>query len=494
MERINTPQTRCRAGVARRDITPPVGMYHRMWGAALHDCSTGVHRPLEAAVLWLEPLGPASGNPRVIVSLDHCILDLDDSRRMRQSIADSTGVDIADIELTLTHTHGAGRITRTRADFPGGTLIGPYLDDVIAKLGPLAVESRARTVPVTMLHGQGHSTLAAERDYHDAQRDIVVCGRNPRAAADTTLLVVKIVDDQARTVATLVNYACHPTTLAWQNTLISPDYVGALRETVETHTQAPCLFLQGASADLGPCEGFVGDTEVADRNGRQLAYSVLATLEALPPAGTEYVYIGPVVSGAIIGAWEHRPLSEQARDQQTRWQWHAFTVDLPYRHDLADRHQTETERTFWLAEEEQARQAGNLARLRDCRAQVEQRERQLVRLQELPAGKVCPVSIRIGWLGDALWLFLPGEIYQVLQTTLRARFPGYPLLITTLSNDWSPGYIPPASKYGYGIYQEIIAATAPGSLELLIEAISRELHSLLAPHETRPQTHLSANG
>ncbi|MEZ5948283.1 MAG: hypothetical protein R3C12_03430 [Planctomycetaceae bacterium] len=245
MERINTPQTRCRAGVARRDITPPVGMYHRMWGAALHDCSTGVHRPLEAAVLWLEPLGPASGNPRVIVSLDHCILDLDDSRRMRQSIADSTGVDIADIELTLTHTHGAGRITRTRADFPGGTLIGPYLDDVIAKLGPLAVESAARTVPVTMLHGQGHSTLAAERDYHDAQRDIVVCGRNPRAAADTTLLVVKIVDDQARTVATLVNYACHPTTLAWQNTLISPDYVGALRETVETHTQAPCLFLQG---------------------------------------------------------------------------------------------------------------------------------------------------------------------------------------------------------------------------------------------------------
>ncbi|MEZ5948282.1 MAG: hypothetical protein R3C12_03425 [Planctomycetaceae bacterium] len=109
---------------------------------------------------------------------------------------------------------------------------------------------------------------------------------------------------------------------------------------------------------------------------------------------------------------------------------------------MADRHQTETERTFWLAEEEQARQAGNLARLRDCRAQVEQRERQLVRLQELPAGKVCPVSIRIGWLGDALWLFLPGEIYQVLQTTLRARFPGYPLLITTLSNDWSPGYIP----------------------------------------------------
>ena len=32
-----------------------------------------------------------------------------------------------------------------------------------------------------------------------------------------------------------MNYACHPTTLAWQNTLISPDYVGAC-EVIERET------------------------------------------------------------------------------------------------------------------------------------------------------------------------------------------------------------------------------------------------------------------
>ena len=75
MNRVLTPQSRCLAGVARCDITPPVGIYHRMWGAALHDRSTGVHRPLEATLLWLEPREPAVGSPQIIIALDHCILD-----------------------------------------------------------------------------------------------------------------------------------------------------------------------------------------------------------------------------------------------------------------------------------------------------------------------------------------------------------------------------------------------------------------------------------
>ncbi len=61
-ERSSDTSGRCRAAIARCDITPPVGIYHRMWGAALHDRATGVHRPLEATLLWLEPCepGPAS--------------------------------------------------------------------------------------------------------------------------------------------------------------------------------------------------------------------------------------------------------------------------------------------------------------------------------------------------------------------------------------------------------------------------------------------------
>ena len=39
---VNTPQSRCQFALAWADITPPIGIYHRMWGAAKHERATGV--------------------------------------------------------------------------------------------------------------------------------------------------------------------------------------------------------------------------------------------------------------------------------------------------------------------------------------------------------------------------------------------------------------------------------------------------------------------
>src|SRR5687767_10440034 len=48
---INNPTSRLRFGLGRTDITPPVGIYHRLWGAARHDRATGVHRPITCEVM-----------------------------------------------------------------------------------------------------------------------------------------------------------------------------------------------------------------------------------------------------------------------------------------------------------------------------------------------------------------------------------------------------------------------------------------------------------
>ena len=82
-------------------------------------------------------------------------------------------------------------------------------------------------------------------------------------------------------------------------------------------------------------------------------------------------------------------------------------------------------------------------------------------------------------MGDALWLFVPGELYQTTQVTLRQRFPGHPIVVATLTGDWQPGYLPAASAYGHGIYQETIACVAKGALETLTEAIAREIEHLI---------------
>src|ERR1043165_8015481 len=121
MPHVGVPQSHCRAAVARGDITPPVGMYHRMWGAATHDRSTGVHRPLEAsAMVFAERDGKAQF---VVLVLDHCLLWTADVAAIRSAIMSAHGLAATELVLTFTHTHAAGLMDPSRRELPGGDLI-----------------------------------------------------------------------------------------------------------------------------------------------------------------------------------------------------------------------------------------------------------------------------------------------------------------------------------------------------------------------------------
>ena len=52
---VRPVSARVRAAIARRDVTPPVGIYNRNWGAAAGDVATGVHMPLYTTALALAP-------------------------------------------------------------------------------------------------------------------------------------------------------------------------------------------------------------------------------------------------------------------------------------------------------------------------------------------------------------------------------------------------------------------------------------------------------
>lgn len=474
MPHIDVPQGRCQLGVARCDITPPIGIYHRMWGAATHDRSTGVHRPLTATAACFRPLDGT--DEQILLALDHCLLWGAEMEDFLAIVGRDAGVSIDQLIVAFSHTHGAGLMGRERAALPGGDLIAPYLQSVADKATALIREARSTLRPVTLLSAVGRCDLAAHRDLWDADSGQYVCGFNPDGPTDDTVLVGRAVDDAGATVATFVNYACHPTTLAWQNTLISPDYPGAMREVVEGATGAPCVFLQGASGDLGPREGFVGDPAIADRNGRQLGYAVLSALEKLPTPGTRFVYTGPVVSGATIGTWSHQPLPETKTD----WRRRRWNVELPYRSDMPTAEQAAADRTRWQAEEAQAVREGDSVRVRDCHAMVERMTRWLTRLPVLPSGPTFPLPVTLWRIGDVLWLAVEGEHYHWLQKTLREHLPNTPLFVITVANGSRAAYLVPREAYGKGIYQESIAVLAPGCLEQLAEDIAEKLGSQIS--------------
>jgi len=470
-----TPQGRCRFALAWHDITPPPDIYHRMWGAASHDRATGVHRPLRATAAVFAPL---DGHERqILLALDHCVMGRIEHEQLLARVAELSGARTEEILVVFSHTHGAGLMGLDRASLPGGDLIPPYLESLGEKAGALVKQCLASLQPANIVHGRGRCSLATNRDFWDGERRQFVCGHHPGAPADDTLVVARVTDEQGNAVATVVNYACHPTTLAWENTLISPDYVGAMRELVERETGAPCLFLQGASGELGPREGFVGDTAVADRNGRELGYAALSALTALPRAGTKFVYAGPVVSGATLGAWTHEALDADEGASLATWRVTRWRESLPFRPGQPTLDQTKAELAKYQADEAAARAAGDEARAAESRAMAERRNRTLHRLEQLPAGDSYPLQVALWRIGDAVWLGVQGESYSMLQTELRRRFPEKIIVVASIASDWGASYLPPRDLYDTGIYQESIAVVAAGSLEQLIESIARRIPS-----------------
>lgn len=477
---VETCQSHCLVGIGRCDITPPIGIYHRMWGAATHDRSTGVHRPLTATVIHLRESGSIAPCQRIIIAVDHCLLWTQEMNGLLNSICTNLDIPADQLIVFFSHTHGAGLMGLERSKLPGGDLISPYLDELAQKITGLITSTGRNLQSATIVYGSGKCRLATNRDFYDDVREQYVCGFNPDGVADDTVMVARITDDSDRILATLVNYACHPTTLGWDNTLISPDYVGAMREVVEAATGAPCFFIQGASGDIGPREGFVGDTEVADRNGRQLGYAALATIEGLPPANQSYHYLRPVVSGATIGVWEYQAESDQRTQQTAAWCERRNVVPLAYRHDLPCRADLDRELAEWTRIEERARISGQLVEANEARAMIERATRRLTRVASLPPGKTYPYPI-VGWrIGDAVWLAFDGEHYNTLQRTLRDRFPKTPLIIGTIANGSNVWYLPDAASYGKGLYQEEVAVLEQGCLEQVIEAATGLIRELIS--------------
>lgn len=471
---LETPQSRCHFGIAQGDITPPPGIYHRMWGAATHERATGVHRSLTAAAIVFRPATDSptdDADEQVVVALDHCLFFAREMGELLDAVAKESGAARESLLFAFSHTHAAGLMDPLRSNLPGGELIEPYLASLAKTVARLVRQAREAVQPAAIVYGAGRCDLAAQRDFRDEATDQWVCGFNPGAPADDTVLVARVTDTAGKTLATFVNYACHPTTLAFENTLISPDFPGAMREVVERQTGAPCVFLQGASGDLGPREGFVGDPAVADRNGRQLGYAALAALEALPNAGTQFEYAGPVVSGATLGIWKHVPVDSSQQKNHGLWRLRRWTIPLAYRPELPTLDDLEAARPRYVAAKTAAEYEGNTTAARDLHALIERIDRQLKRFESLPPGEEFPFPITLWRMGDAVWVGVEAEHYQYLQRALRTRFPATPIIVITLANGSRPSYLPTADLYDTGLYQETIALLAPGCLERLVEEI-----------------------
>jgi hypothetical protein len=451
-----------RIGLGRRDTTPPDGIYARMWGAATHDFADGVHRPLCVTALALQ--AEDGGAPRVLVALDIALLgDLggtSDSDRVLGPVYDELGLEPWQLLVNCSHTHAAPWAAMSRSHNPGGELIGPYLDQLGTAIVEAGREALSSLTPATLTWATGRCDLARHRDLPDPASDTgrLICGYNPTVDADDTVVVGRVTADaDGRVLATIVNYACHPTTLAWDNHLISPDYIGAMREVVEANTGcAPCLFLQGASGELGPAHQYVGDTAVADQHGRRLGFSALAALEGMLAPGQALRYDGIVESGAPLAVWLPTPF-----EPSQILEGGAVDVPLPLK-------------PMPTVEELEAQHAAT-----DDRPIKERLFRKLQIVKNLSPDGRQPTPAWIWRVGDSLLVAHPNEAYSRFQQDLRAAFPEATVVVMNTSGA-EMGYIYPPELDGVDLYQVWQTPFSKDALPTLTNACIEEGQRLFA--------------
>jgi hypothetical protein len=443
-------------GAARADITPPPGIYARCWGSSTHDIASGVHKPLLATCAVF---ADADGNQ----ALTLLALDLSwwsskqDELDLRTAILEGSGVREDELMLHPSHTHSAPRTALEFVNRPGGHLIPQYRAQIKATCIELIAKARARLEPATLTWRAGRCELAYNRDLTSPDDGRVLCGLNPGALADDTLLVGRVLDAHGKTRAAFVNYACHPISLGGGNTLVSPDYVGALRETVEADTDTgECVFLHGASGNQTPRRSFESDSRVADQNGREVGFSTLSVLASMFPPSVALGFAGVEESGTPLAIWRERAATPGTGIRSRRVTVRLTIADMPSREEL---------------------KAAIAAAKEDY--MVERLTRRLLQRESVGDGTEGDFSFLVWQLGDSFIVGTPAEMHTAFQLELRRRFPGHSIAVLNIVNGYA-SYLPPRADYAVGPYPTRVAVYAMGSMEVVLGAADRAIRDLLS--------------
>lgn len=236
-----------KAGVAKVDITPPIGL--SMWGYGNRKgVSTGTLDPLYARVLVLE-----AGETRLaLVALDlgrpfgpASLAEIRDRARK------SAGMSY--VLVVASHTHSGPVIEDA---YPDGT--PSWETAALGKIGKAIDEAHARAVEARLGTGYGATYIGHNRLRLNPDGTVTWFERNltkvPTAPVDPTVTVLRVDTADGKPLAILVNYACHPVIFGSDNLQYSADYPALMTRTVEQafNGQPLCIFLQGAPGDINP--------------------------------------------------------------------------------------------------------------------------------------------------------------------------------------------------------------------------------------------------
>ncbi len=447
------------AGTGRRDITPTkplflVGYPH------VPRTSQGVHDPLYATALCLK----AAGECLILVSVDILFVTKETASRCREAIAVATGVAPDHVLISATHTH-SGPVTFEYLSMSADPVLPPpdseYMAQFEAGIVAAAIAAWRGTVPALLA-------------FASASVDGVGCNRlSPDGVRDPEAGLVYVVRREGRTpLALLLAYAMHPTVLHEDSLLVSSDFPGFARVTLEARLPGVAVLYHTAPAgDQSPRYHVRGQTFAeAERLGNRLGEAVHRALTGLPEA-----------------AFDAAPALGAARR----------FVDLPVRR-FPSVAASERQLAEAVARFERLQRAGaghGPVRTAECAVFGAEERVTLSCAQEQGRlapwiARVLPAEVQVLRIGETCCVGLPGELFVEYALEIKRRAGGKTVVIS-LANGELQGYVVTPEADAAGGYEASCSLVTAAAGAALVETAVELLQGLfgaggVAVRDVRP--------
>lgn len=464
------------AGVARADITPPVGIAHLNWGSQTHVEARGI----DPAGMWATALVLSDGKQKyVIVDMDYHGITKDVEAAIGMASA-RTGIPPEHIRLNATHTHAGPNFQAEKG--PLGIDENKYLPaiqgyrrQVAEKVAGAVFEANLKLRPVHAWSARGTGDVNMNRRVRATATTPPAVGLNPDGFVDRELTVLRIDDAEGNPYAVIVNFQAHGTVLTFENKLISPDWIGMVRKTVEQLIPgALCLYLQGAAGDQGPAEGGTGDVTVAHRLGRRLGAQAAAIALSIETVRREPVFEGYTESTALAARQPWRVLGPRPAELRFMRE----VVRVPRR----AYEKGEIERMAALAESARKRMEEVANADEWTKRQADARWRRfndlLVKWRHPMDPSPLEVELQVLRIGEMAIAAMPGEPFAGIGAAVKKNSPFMVTMFCGYSSGKGGGYMPVESEYEHGGYEVERTPYGKGAAAAVVEAASAILKRL----------------
>jgi Neutral/alkaline non-lysosomal ceramidase, N-terminal len=462
---------RFQAGVGRAIITPPLSAPHASWGAQTHVFAEGVDADLWSTVLLVDD----GHEQAAFVDIDLCLFTPEEADGIRAEVAAAIGVDKEHIRVAPTHNHAGPPPSSYTWVKEGHAALERYYALLPAQCAGAARLAKRNLKPARVAVGAGESRVAMNRR-QTGPDGRTLSGSNAGGIMDPHVFVLRIDSMDRSPLAAVVGYTMHPTTLGPTNKRISPDWPGHLKRTVEALTGATCLFVQGATGNVGPGpEGFTDDIRVARKLGTLVGCEAARVYLSLHLPPVEYHFDRVWESGAPLGKWGQVQVPEPITAVRAR----SHEVRVPLRTQPAP-----SEARVQLQEAEARlhrlkRDGAAPGEIEAATFATKRANMALTRAETFASRTEFPLELHVLQVGPAVFAGLPIEPFVETGLAIKAASPFPHTWFGGYSGAWY-GYMPIASEFSRGGYEVDTSPFAPEAAGKVADATVEALNELHA--------------